>query len=73
MVDDAKAPGLRLEVTRVQRASDWVGFVNVTTLACQKEHRHNLVTSFHIPLTPFPLPFIPNPGAITCHHKKTPA
>lgn len=50
---------LRFEVTRVQRASDWVGFVNVTTLACQKEHRHNLVTSFHIPLAPFPLSSIP--------------
>jgi hypothetical protein len=40
----------------------------VTTLACQKEHHHNLVTSFHIPMAPFPY-VIFRIQAPTRHHK----
>lgn len=58
------------EVTRVQRASDWAGFVNVTTLPCQKEHCHNsghLLS--HSSLTPFPLSSIPDQRR---HHLSSP-
>ena len=64
------------EVTRVQRASDWTGFVNVTTLACQKEPSSQSRSPPFTFLIPSPLPdplspFSPitNPGL---HHLSSP-
>lgn len=65
MVGDARALGLRLDVTRVQRASDWIGVVNVTTLACQKEPSSQFGHLLSHSYGPFPLCYIPNPGANT--------